>query len=83
MEKVFVIPGLGTLVSDALNRSDIPLVVGAISLMAFTFMIIMLIVDLLYAVVDPRLRAKYSSGKQKRKAIAVEGGKNQHDEEEK
>lgn len=63
MEKVFVIPGLGTLVQDALNRNDAPLVIGAITLMAFTFMMIMLVVDLLYAAVDPRIRAKYSGGK--------------------
>ena len=71
MEKVFVIPGLGTLVADALGRSDIPLVVSSIALMAFTFMIIMVIVDLLYAVVDPRIRAKYSGGKRKKKKIAL------------
>ena len=67
MEKVFVIPGLGTLVADALARNDIPIVTGAISLMAFTFMMIMLVVDLLYAAVDPRIRAKYSGGKKKTK----------------
>lgn len=65
MEKVFVIPGLGTLVVDSLNRNDVPMVIGAIALMAFTFMMIMLVVDLLYAAVDPRIRAKYSSGRRK------------------
>ena len=77
MEKVFVIPGLGTLVVDALGRNDVPMVMGAISLMAFTFMIIMLVVDLLYAAVDPRIRAKYSAGKRhvskKRKEAALNG----------
>ncbi|WP_186567016.1 ABC transporter permease [Lawsonibacter celer] len=68
MEKVFVIPGLGTLVQDALNRNDVPLVIGAITLMAFTFMMIMLVVDLLYAAVDPRIRAKYSGGKVRKTA---------------
>lgn len=63
MEKVFVIPGLGTLVVDALSRNDVPLVLGAISVMAFTFMMIMLVVDLLYAAVDPRIRVKYSSAR--------------------
>lgn len=83
MEKVFVIPGLGTLVADALGRSDIPLVVGAISLMAFTFMIIMLVVDLLYAVVDPRIRAKYSGGKRKKKPAALGEGASQNGETQK
>lgn len=75
MEKVFVIPGLGTLVQDALNRNDVPLVIGSITLMAFTFMIIMLVVDLLYAAVDPRIRAKYSGGKV-RKSLKKENPQN-------
>ena len=37
----------------------------------FLSMIIMVIVDLLYAVVDPRIRAKYSGGKRKKKKIAL------------
>lgn len=69
MEKVFVIPGLGTLVVDALNRNDVPIVLGAISVMAFTFMIIMLVVDILYAIVDPRIRAKYSSGNKHKEKV--------------
>lgn len=76
MEKVFVIPGLGTLVQDALNRNDAPLVIGAISLMAFTFMMIMLVVDLLYAAVDPRIRAKYSGGKSHKKHPEKEAAAN-------
>lgn len=66
MESVYVIPGLGTLVVDALNQNDVPIVLGAITMLAFTFLLIMLVVDILYAVVDPRIRAKYSSyGKKK------------------
>lgn len=73
MESVFVIPGLGTLVMNAINQYDVPMVMGAVSMLALTFMVIMLIVDLLYAVVDPRMRAKYSGAK-KKKAAPVKGG---------
>lgn len=66
MESVFVIPGLGTLVMNGINQFDLPMVMGAITVLAFTFMVIMLIVDLLYAVVDPRIRGRYvAAGKKK------------------
>lgn len=60
MESVFVIPGLGTLVMNGINQYDVPMVMGAITVLAFTFMMIMLAVDLLYAVVDPRIKARYA-----------------------
>lgn len=71
MEAVFVIPGLGTLVLNAINQYDVPIVMGAVSMLAFTFMVIMLAVDLLYAVVDPRMRARYGVRKKK---SSVKGG---------
>lgn len=63
MESVFVIPGLGTLVMNGINQNDVPMVMGAITVLAFTFMLIMLAVDLLYAVVDPRIRGRYTGQK--------------------
>ena len=60
MESVFVIPGLGTLIVDALNRNDVPIIMGTITVLAFMFLIIMLVVDILYAVIDPQIRAKYA-----------------------
>jgi len=67
IETVFVIPGLGTLVVEALSRNDIPLVLAAITILAFTFLMIMLVVDIMYAVVDPRIRAKYRSTNRKKR----------------
>lgn len=65
MESVFVIPGLGTLVMNSINQYDQPMVMGAITMLAAIYMLIMLAVDLLYAVVDPRIRAKYTAGKKR------------------
>lgn len=73
MESVFVIPGLGTLVMNGINQNDVPMVMGAITVLAFSFMVIMLAVDLLYAVVDPRIRARYTVQK-KKKPVKREGG---------
>lgn len=57
VEVVFAWPGLGRLVYDAVAARDYPLIQGAVLLVAVTFIVVNLIVDVLYAVVDPRIRA--------------------------
>lgn len=74
MESVFVIPGLGTLVMNGINQYDQPMVLGAITILAAIYMLIMLVVDLLYAVVDPRIRAKYTGTAKKKAAKPAVGG---------
>jgi len=49
-------PGLGRLVFDAVNQRDYPVIQGAVLLIAVMFLLINLIVDLLYARIDPRIR---------------------------
>ena len=61
IEQVFSINGVGTLLVDAIRMKDVPQVTGCALLLALFFMIIMLIVDILYAYIDPRLRARYKS----------------------
>lgn len=56
VEVVFAWPGLGRLVYNAVAARDYPLIQGAVLLMAALFLLINLIVDALYAVVDPRIR---------------------------
>lgn len=55
-ETVFSWPGIGRMVVNALNTRDMQIVQGGILVLAFTFAIINLITDLLYAVLDPRIR---------------------------
>ena len=55
-ELIFAIPGLGRLTLNAVLAQDYPLVLGSIMLFAVVFMIVTLIVDILYTVVDPRIR---------------------------
>jgi peptide/nickel transport system permease protein len=56
VEDVFTLPGVGRLLLDAIFQRDYPVVQGVILLLAATFMGLNLLVDLLYAVLDPRLR---------------------------
>ena len=55
-EKVFNIPGVGFNLFRGLRTEDGPLVVGFVSVLVIVFLVLNLIVDLLYAVLDPRIR---------------------------
>ena len=55
-EEVFTLPGVGRLVLNAVYERDYPLVQGAILFIAALFMLSNLVVDLLYAYLDPRIR---------------------------
>lgn len=55
-EAVFNIPGLGRAVFDAVLRQEGAVVVGIVTLLVFFYIFFNLVVDLLYAVVDPRIR---------------------------
>lgn len=56
VEVIFAWPGLGLLTLDAVNSRDYPVLQGAVLLFAAMFLLINLLVDLLYAAVDPRIR---------------------------
>jgi ABC-type dipeptide/oligopeptide/nickel transport system permease component len=55
-ETVFARPGLGRLLIDSIARRDIVMVQTTIMLLSVTFVVVNLLVDLLYAVLDPRIR---------------------------
>jgi len=57
VEYVFGWKGIGKLTVDALEKLDYPLVMGSVLLSATIFILINLLADLLYAVVDPRVRS--------------------------
>jgi peptide/nickel transport system permease protein len=54
-EQIFSLPGLGQMVLTGINQRDYPVVQGAILFIAAVFVTINLIVDLLYAYIDPRI----------------------------
>jgi peptide/nickel transport system permease protein len=55
-ETVFQWPGMGLLFIQSVNNADMPVMAAYLLLIGFFFVVINLIVDLLYYVVDPRLR---------------------------
>ncbi len=59
IESVFSIPGVGWLTIEAIRTKDIPIVVGATVTLATCFTLLMLLVDILYAFIDPRIKARY------------------------
>jgi peptide/nickel transport system permease protein len=59
VENIFSIPGLGTLLLDAARQNDAPLVMGSTVISVGLLLVGILISDVLYAVVDPRVRSRY------------------------
>lgn len=57
-ETVFAIPGLGNYILTAIRSKDIPVVMSSTVFLSTFFCVVMVIVDILYAVIDPRIREK-------------------------
>ncbi len=55
-EQIFAIPGIGSLLISAINNSDTPVVMGATFLFAVLVVLFNLVADVLYGVLDPRIR---------------------------
>jgi len=56
IETIFSLPGLGMLSMNAVKFRDIPLIQGTVLVFAVSFVLVMLVVDMLYVLVDPRIR---------------------------
>lgn len=65
-ENIFSWPGVGRLVIEAVNQRDTNTVTGCIILTATLVSVVQLIVDILYAYADPRLRAQYTTSKKRK-----------------
>jgi len=59
VETIFAIPGVGSMLVNAVRSSDIPEVMGPIIFISLLVCIVNLLVDFLYAVVDPRVKLQY------------------------
>ena len=64
-ETVFALPGVGRVIVNAVSEADIFMVTGCVTMKAMITAAIMLVVDLLYAFVDPRIKAQYAKGGKK------------------
>lgn len=58
-ETIFAIPGVGRLMIDAIKQRDYPVVQGVVLFVAIGFSLLNLLIDIVYAFIDPKIRAKY------------------------
>jgi peptide/nickel transport system permease protein len=58
VEKIFNWHGIGNEVVEALNNNDLPVVMGATLIFALIFVVINMVVDIIYGILDPRVRVK-------------------------
>jgi len=74
-EQIFGIPGLGWYALKGLNNRDYPVIQNNVLFLSTLFCIILLLTDVMFAVVDPRIRAQYARKRKKAepKKIAAEG----------
>lgn len=66
IENVFTIPGIGSYMVKAINSRDYTAVQGSVIFLALVFGVLMLVVDLVYAFIDPRIKAQYMTGERKK-----------------
>lgn len=67
LENVFSIPGVGQYMITGINNRDYPVVEACVIMLAVIFSLVMLIVDLSYAFIDPRIKAQYVGKKKVKK----------------
>jgi len=58
-ESIFSIPGIGKLMIDSINVKNYPMVQGGVLFIALGFSVVNLLVDILYAFIDPRIKSQY------------------------
>ena len=56
IERIFAIPGLGTLLIDSVVRADFPILQGTVVVIAFFVLIVNLVVDIAYGLINPKVR---------------------------
>lgn len=65
IEQIFSLPGVGTYLTSGITTRDYPIIRGCVIILAVFNSILMLLVDLGYAMADPRIRAQYSGRRKK------------------
>ena len=62
IESVFAIPGLGTLLINSIRMKDTPSVMAVVMFVTLAYSFVNLIVDIIYAFIDPRVKSQYVRG---------------------
>lgn len=60
-ETIFAWPGIGRYIVESISNKDTPCVLGAVVMLAIIVTVINLLVDIIYAFVDPRIKSQYKS----------------------
>ena len=71
IEQVFTWPGVGRLTIEAVQQRDVPTVLGCVIMTTGLYVLVYVIVDILYAFVDPRIKSQYTSQNKKKKRALV------------
>jgi len=71
VESVFAWPGIGQFAADAVFNRDINAIMGTIILTTVLYVLVQLVVDVLYAFIDPRIKSQYVGARRKRKKKEV------------
>jgi len=79
VEQVFSWPGIGRLAAEAVLARDVTTATGVVIMTTILYVLVQLIVDLLYAFVDPRIKSQYMSGRMKKKRSSIEAIKRDAD----
>lgn len=76
VEQVFAFPGIGFKVLEGINNRDMPVILACTMILALFTIGAQLVIDILYAVVDPRIRSSFAGSKKKavKKEVSTAGG---------
>ena len=80
-EVIFSIPGMGNYIMTGLNNRDYPVIQSGILILSALFSVIILFVDVLYALVDPRIRSQYNRKKSRNKKPGNRRDKGENEKE--
>lgn len=71
VESVFALPGIGRFMVNAVKSKDVPIVMTCVVVFATIVVVVNLLVDLIYAFLDPRIKAKYIGNAKKKQKIQL------------
>lgn len=63
IETAFSIPGIGLYMVEGIGNRDLPVIRGGVVFLAILFCVVILLIDIVYAFIDPRIKAQYERGK--------------------
>lgn len=67
VETIFSIPGISKFLIDSVNNKDYPCVIGVVVWIAINCVVVNLVIDIIYSIVDPRIKTSYQGAKKKKR----------------